>query len=754
MSDRRFLILPLAATGYTGGYYKYGALSWQQTKIEADGITVKFTLKTAWARGAFSRGPADRPWGNCVTCSVQATAPDVQCDNIPTTRTLQTSCNLPVVGDEVALYDAVDTTNLGIADQALPPVATIFSFGDDPSTSLTGARIRTANQYKPKCQDAAQAEFGKCIEGTVVDSFGSANPDGSLQLPTPEEDARDVVYVLSEIVHKYPKEKKAYVAEFVGCCRLGPMDAGDLINNPEGAWRLRTHVAVTDNPLVMETGTAASPIIAHVPFVAVSLNKVLTFQIHAFDSASRPMTFRIGDDDDFGVGLNQAAQQPFGNKVKVTIDPATGIATFPASADTQYQAYYNLVVVVTTIGPCEGYDSTSEARKCSTTGGRQQTTKVTAVVDFLIRVVNAGHTLGGTMYGAGSCNNFNSGLPAGSNVCNLHHPQLMVPAERTFICDERGSFLVTATDGVGEDKSVSAPKGVFAIRHRQRIALNANYQSGECSVRAAGTLRCMDDRDCRSQNKGNCTGTQYVPHFPHDDEAFWAPGNRAIAGSNSSEASATFSWTPLCEHPSANGMYSYRGRHRLDVFSACFVAVDQGGPVEAEGKLTSPPRCTIIPVIRCTKPTLQHPFAPRNIDKFFWSNPTWVVPVATNLTLSWTAKDDSQTKMLTIRHNVHHGIPSVGARWHTPTCTVDSGLGVTCNPARRDFFFEAQMIHAGTQITVCVEAVNDQSECPLYRKNTGAQAYGIHFSGPGLMNPPIMTSQARSLRCILCCSLC
>jgi hypothetical protein len=46
--------------GYQGGYFKYGTLSWQQTKIEANGITVKFTLKTAWKSAFFSRCAAAR----------------------------------------------------------------------------------------------------------------------------------------------------------------------------------------------------------------------------------------------------------------------------------------------------------------------------------------------------------------------------------------------------------------------------------------------------------------------------------------------------------------------------------------------------------------------------------------------------------------------------------------------------------------------------------------------------------------------
>ena len=45
----------LAAVGYKGGYFKYGTLSWKQTKILDDGIMVKFTLRTAWDSAFFSR---------------------------------------------------------------------------------------------------------------------------------------------------------------------------------------------------------------------------------------------------------------------------------------------------------------------------------------------------------------------------------------------------------------------------------------------------------------------------------------------------------------------------------------------------------------------------------------------------------------------------------------------------------------------------------------------------------------------------
>jgi len=243
------------AAGYKGGYFRYGALSWQQTKIEADGITVKFTLKTAWARAYFSRGAANTPWGTCVRClSGQATNAGRECDNIPPTKQRQDDCMLPVPGDLVAIYDAVDTSDLDnpTLGGALPQVETTFTFGDDPAKTLTGARQRTARQYAPKCmtQQDNGAFFGKCINGVVVDSF-----DTAISTPSPEADARDITYVVSEFTYKYPRRTATYKVGFQGCCRMGsnnsPEGAAsssfyDLYNNANGAFFLRSDVSVTD----------------------------------------------------------------------------------------------------------------------------------------------------------------------------------------------------------------------------------------------------------------------------------------------------------------------------------------------------------------------------------------------------------------------------------------------------------------------------------------------------------------------------
>ena len=348
-------------------------------------------------------------------------------------------------------------------------------------------------------------------------------------MPTPEANARDLVYVLSEITHKYPKQTKQYVAEFVGCCRLGPLDAGDLVNNPSGAWSLRSHVSLTDSALAMDTGTAASPMISHVPMFTLVLGKPTEFMVHAVDAARRPIKFRLGKNTDFGVGINTAAQEPYGNAMKATINADTGVVSFPASADTVYPGYYNIVVVVSTVGPCSGYMSTDELRQCVSPEGTPQAESVTALLDFLVRVVNAGFK---TQVGAlNSCTDASSGLPAGTRVCN-NPPILMLPsAQVKFICNEHNSFDITATDGNGVDKSLSVPhKGVFAIRYRQRPVLNSNYPKGQCSNIGGRVVRCMDHGDCAARGIGYCTNMDFVPHFPREDQQFWRPGNRAIAG--------------------------------------------------------------------------------------------------------------------------------------------------------------------------------------------------------------------------------
>ena len=530
-----------------------------------------------------------------------------ECDNIPPTRQRQNDCMLPVPGDTVGIYDAVDTTdiNLNSLGGALPPVETTFTFGDDPSKTLTGARQRVAPIYTPKCRTTQDnsAFFGKCIEGIVVDSF-----DVAISTPSPEADARDITYVVSELYYKYPKKTATYLVGFQGCCRMGAPEDGegmhyDLKNNADGAYFLRNEVSLTDAPLIMDTGTAASPFISHMPHITAIKGQPLEFKIHGFDAASRPLKYRLGDEDDHGVGLNQKAKMPYGNSMLASIDEDTGVITFPASSSTSYENYYNLVVVVTAFGPCTSWISTDRSEDCFKPGMIPNTDKVTTIVDMLIRVVEAGFT---GDWPQSRCDKTSSGLPPGSQKCN-RLPQINVPpSPQRFICNEMNHFQVTGTD-TKNDKSISVPEGVIAVRYRQRPFLPTIYPRGECSNQLGFVYPCFEDMDCLFIGKGACTKNPFSPQFPHADGHF-AGGNRGIASSDNltlSTAVGVFSWTPLCERLGDDRLYAYRGYHRLDVFGACFVTVDEGAGRETEGKLTSAPKCVDIAVLRCTKPTIQ-----------------------------------------------------------------------------------------------------------------------------------------------------
>ena len=239
-------------------------------------------------------------------------------------------------------------------------------------------------------------------------------------------------------------------------------------------------------------------------------------------------------------------------------------------------------------------------------------------------------------------------------------------------------------------------------------------------------------------------------------------------GMNTSTARATFAWKPLCERLGDDRMYTYQGNHRLDVFGLCFVAVDEGGgfdsvagksrSIEKLGKLTSTPSCVEVAVLRCTKPTIQlismsKPAANATLS-------IWRVPVSTNISLLLNGTDDTQSRHITIYHTSEQGIPSEGVSWGPQQCNAvqvkkylhacmentvhvllvlinprnillfhtTQGLSITCNPVKREFFFDARLVHAGFTLKICFEAVNDQVECPRYRKNLGAQSYGVSVS--------------------------
>lgn len=662
----------------------------------------------------------------------------------------QLSCDAPVVGDTVTLYD----------DFPSPPVPMTFAFGANPDDFLTG---RKTGATTPVC---TQSNPRRCIPGKVVNNFENAT-----QVPRPEEDALHMVYVVTEMDYKYPRETRSYTAGFQGCCRLGQGD-NELRNNADGAWYLRTVVSLTDNQQIANTGTAASAFVNHIPTVNAIKGRPSFFKMHAFDPASRPITFKLGTNDDQGIGLNPGAQPPFGNTMAATINAVTGQVTFPASAATSYEQFYHMVVIATVVGPCTEFDQQNPAL-CLNPSGQPQTSTITTIVDFMVHVIYAGFT---GLPPTASCSNGDSGLPRGSLVCN-NQPLLTVPTSvQRFICGEPNQFTVTAQDGIGNDKSISIPEGAFAIRHRQQLVLEGAYPTDPANL----------------------------PSFPLTDAQCcirsYAAFNATIPGPN--KASGVFRWHPVCERLEDNVLYGYAGRHRLDVFSACFVSVDEAAYDAWGGKLTSPPGCVGIHLLRCTKPTVS--LAATSSPAANETTRTYTVFVATNITFHLNASDDVQTRHLRIDSTADPGVPAVGSQWHDPGCSASSPPSgpVVCNPSTRAFTFSAELVHAGSTSPVllssraatrgadvrCVTARIDhapvlrggerpgpsanpplhplqcapspdwrgasccQVECPRYRANTGPQALTQH-AGPGITvsqvcppNPPPSRAFGRQVR--------
>jgi len=655
-----------------GQYFRYGSLRWQQVAVDSTGITVRFRLSTAWRRDYFAAV------GGCTDCTGEATSPHCPDD--------AESCDAPVAGDGVHLYDP---------DRA-PPVAMTFSFGANPDDYLTGQK---GADTVPICELTPS----RCMPGRVVDAF-----ENTTTTPLAEEDALHIVYVVSEFTYKYPRATSSYTAGFQGCCRMGSADT-ELRNNAGGSWYLRTVVSLTREGATMDSGTPMSPFFKHIPTVNVIKGRPLRFNVHAFDAASRPITYSLGSNDDQGVGLNPNAQPPFGNVMSATINSVTGQLLFPASAATSYEQFYNLVVIATVYGPCTSFDPRTPSQ-CLAPSGQSQVLTTTAVVDFLVHVIYAGFT---GLPPQTSCSNGDSGIPRGSRVCNSM-PVLTVPlSAQRFICGESNSFSVKLQDGIGLDRSVSG--GAFAIRHRQRVVLETTYPTD-----AIGLPRFpLTEEECCIQSFAGINATTSLPN----------------------EATGAFKWHPPCERLETNHLYRYMGRHRLDVFGACFVGVDAGGWTSWGGKLTSPPGCVAIHLLRCTKPTislLSTSNPPSNA-----STATYTIAVATNLTFFLNASDDAQTRALVISNTAEPGIPSVGAIWHDQECTsIPDPHLIVCNPVARALTFNAELVHAGTVIPLCFEAVNDQVECPRFRRNTGPQGAAVHY-GEG-----VTVSQASEPLCV------
>ena len=127
------------------------------------------------------------------------------------------------------------------------------------------------------------------------------------------------------------------------------------------------------------------------------------------------------------------------------------------------------------------------------------------------------------------------------------------------------------------------------------------------------------------------------------------------------------------------------------------VYADEGGAQEKQGKLSSPPSCVTIAVLRCTKPTLQLRSADRPPSRISGGAPVWSVAVSMNLTLTFAAADDPQSRRISIYHHSAHGIPAVGANWRPQQCTGRDAQLISCNPVERAFYFEAAFVHVGAQ---------------------------------------------------------
>uniref|UniRef100_A0A7S1HLK0 LysM domain-containing protein n=1 Tax=Hemiselmis andersenii TaxID=464988 RepID=A0A7S1HLK0_HEMAN len=696
------LLLLEPSTHVSGQYLKYGTLKWRQ--IDEDptpltgGITVHFTLYTAWRRDFFNRNPAGTPYGGCLSCTGGSSL-QVDCGD-------QTApCVLPNVGDTVEIFDSVD-----ISTATVPLVATVFSFGEDPLFDYVGRRDRAdIPKFTPMCRQVASELGSKCIKGRVVEAYPNTT-----SWPMPEEDATSTVYVVTELTHKYPYATASYPARFQGCCR---MDSGDFMlhNNPAGPWDIQTTVSVTASRQALETGTAASPYFAHVPTVNVIKGRPMQFKVHAFDIADRPITYQIGSEADHGVGLKQDAQRPFGNtNIGMTIDAGTGMVVFPATASTVYERYYNLVVLASVVGPCHSYDTSTVPKTCLDEMGLVVTATIRTTVDFYIQVVDAGYV---GLWPVNDCLANTAGLPigSGSKVCNKH-PVIQAPTGlQRFLCGEPNSFTVTANDGDGTDQpSVSVPAGYFAIRHRRQLVLPTSYNAS------------------------------FAPAFPRGDGDCCV---RVVAGLNATDQSViqargAYTWAPTCERLETDNLYSFQGRHRLDQYAVCFTAVDSGAFSQWQGQLVAPPACTSIAVLRCTKPTIRMVWSDGQTST---NGSVFTVPVATGVGFKLEAEDDYQTRTLGIFHRADPGVPSTGSLWGPAVClqnlTAPSGP-VTCNPLTRHFNFTAGLEHAGIDYPVCFEATNDQIECPPFRPDSGVVPYGT-WHGPG-----VTPSQASQPLCI------
>jgi len=88
--------------GRVGGqYFLYASLDYKQTGITTTGITVLFTLKTAWKRSFFDKSDVQMPYGPCNPCSGEGVTDTEKKECSDVCASPPCTCLLTLPGDEV-----------------------------------------------------------------------------------------------------------------------------------------------------------------------------------------------------------------------------------------------------------------------------------------------------------------------------------------------------------------------------------------------------------------------------------------------------------------------------------------------------------------------------------------------------------------------------------------------------------------------------------------------------------------------------
>ena len=613
------------------GALKYATFSWRQINIIQGKPVVNFTLITAWRRDVF----------------------------------LYPSTNPPQQFDQVNLYDIVDTSS---SDSMFVPTgegaSLTFGFGD--GNVITGQRETSDSKLTPLCLVSGGTYFGKCIPGTVLNSW----PNTTAILT--EDDGQNIIYISSEFSYTYSAlpnsvTTREYLVQFAGCCRASGGTHG--LNNDAGAgWSLTASVWVTGNATHLATGTFASPQPSYVTTLTAGMGRPLTVPFNAFDAADRAVTY----------GLNP--QDPSLSNLGISVGATSGVINFPANALTAPQQFYSVMVIAYVPGPCAVYDPASHscapvpvAQCASSSLGLSSTCQpiLSAPADFYVQVIDTGFVGNVPPY---YCTGPTAGLhPRGSGLCNQPATWTEAPpSSQSFICGEPNSFTIASQHGTA-GQYPTAPVGQeasFQIKHRQAIPAIARYE--QRGVGAAAMPALVAPRDGLG----------------------W-PDRSGVYN----QATSTYTWTPVCELLTANRLYSFQGRHRLDVFAPCFVTVDSGGLNPWDGQLCSAPLCVTIPVLRCTKPVLALAGG-GGAAAAAGGGLVYTVPVGAKVTMALRAADDNQTLVVTVGYANGTAGPA-GSAWGPPVCVGSSGAA--CVSVRRNWTFTAGLEQAGKNLTVCFQ---------------------------------------------------